>query len=217
MKIKNITVYSWAELLRRLQAVCLMGSDYRPYTTATISLTSIDTHLVSPCQRYVLLAELLKVRDLRWAVAEHGIDILAMTSELGEVSPIVTVATPDAQTKPAFLVVELDDGARHTVLPPVIEVSLEANGKRHNLINDGMHRLYLARQSAIIPHVILIKNASKPYYAYPLADGWGDVEIIDKIGKNYLKKFHRIANYKSLYRDFSSTFEGVGGPRGHSQ
>jgi len=54
-----------------------------------------------------------------------------------------------------------------------------------------------------------------PYYAFPLVNGWNDVEIVQDLPPGYVKKWHRIKNYKTLYRDFNTGFRNVGGPRGH--
>ena len=41
------------------------------------------------------------------------------------------------------------------------------------------------------------------------------LQIMQDLPEGYIKKWHRIKNYKSLYRDFNTGFQNVGGPRGH--
>ncbi len=66
-----------------------------------------------------------------------------------------------------------------------------------------------------IPEVLLVRGIPKtlPYYAFPLPGGWDKVEELDALPAGYLKKWHRIANYHALYRNFNSAFSNVGGPR----
>jgi hypothetical protein len=103
-----------------------------------------------------------------------------------------------------------------TVLPPIVEVWTEADKRKHNIINDGMHRCFLARTCHIPPAVVRIE-CSIPYYAYPLPDGWAGVQLISKLHGDFVKKFHRMPDYKAFYRDFNSVFLNVGGPRGSGE
>jgi hypothetical protein len=102
------------------------------------------------------------------------------------------------------------------VLPPVVERSVEADGSIVKILNDGMHRVYLARMERSPIQVVYVREVPNeyPYYAYPLVNGWNDVEIVNELPEHYIKKWHRIPNYKTLYRDFNTAFQNVGGPRG---
>ena len=53
-------------------------------------------------------------------------------------------------------------------LPPVIEESIERDGKKVLLINDGIHRVYAARKRGRKINVVLARNVPPeyPYYAY---------------------------------------------------
>lgn len=103
------------------------------------------------------------------------------------------------------------------VLPPVVERSEEADWSVVNILNDGMHRVYLARMERTPIQVVYASGVPKqfPYYAFPLVNGWNDVEIVSELPDGYIKKWHRIREYKTLYRNFNSGFQNVGGPRGH--
>ena len=100
------------------------------------------------------------------------------------------------------------------LLPPVVEESIERDGSFHLIINDGMHRVYMALREWVTPEVILVRGIPKtlPYYAFAVPGGWDKVEELDELPAGYLKKWHRIANYHALYRNFNSAFSNVGGP-----
>jgi hypothetical protein len=80
------------------------------------------------------------------------------------------------------------------------------------LVNDGLHRVWLARELGLPVRVIAVRGAppEHPYYAYPAS--WSAVRLVDEVptDKN-LRKRHRRADYYALYRDFGPL--GVGKPR----
>ncbi len=195
--IEKIIHHPIPELLERLRKVRLLKNpDVLIYKDALITLEFISTSCLYPTQRYVLIQELEKVRNLQWALREHGYDMFCLNGYLeiwlkGQDNPI-------------------------TLLPPVVEESIEKDGRVVALINDGMHRLYLARAQWVIPQVVFVRGVPKeyPYYAYPNPDQWENIDILDELPPGYIKKWHRIYNYHSLYRDFNSAFSAVGAPRG---
>ncbi|MBF0275019.1 MAG: hypothetical protein HQK84_07290 [Nitrospinae bacterium] len=198
MKITKITHHTTDELIKHLREVTLMKQpDQRIYKDVFISLEQMSIESITPAQRYVLADELNKVRDLKWAIEEHGYNIFKLEGYLsvwleGEEEPI-------------------------DLLPAVVEESIEADGKVISILNDGMHRTYLARLEWQTPQVIHVRGVpkEKPYYAFPIHEGWDKVEIVNELPPGYIKKWHRIKEYKTLYRDFNSAFKNVGGPRGH--
>lgn len=197
MQIEKVVYHSREELISRLRNVRLLHKpDVLVYKNCLISLEKISTDWIFPTQRYVLRQELEKVRNLQWALRELGYDMFFLDG---------------------FLEIEIRGSDQPiTLLPPVVEESIEANGAAIILINDGMHRLYLARHQWIIPQVVYARGIPKeyPYYAYPNPKQWDNIEVIDELPPGYIKKWHRIAHYHSLYRDFNSAFSFVGSPRG---
>lgn len=196
LEIKRVERHSVEELIANMRRVGMLTQPKAfPYWDAGIALATFNSNEVAPAQRYVQTKELLKVRDLRWELREHGIDLF-------ELDGYVTIWL-DGSDEPI------------DVLPPVIERSIEADGSAVDIINDGMHRVYLARiERAPIQCVFISDVPSQyPYYAFPLVNGWDDVSIVQDIPEGYIKKWHRIKNYKSLYRDFNTAFKNVGGPR----
>lgn len=175
----------------------LTQPDAKPYIDCGIELPVLHTDEIAPAQRYVLTKEIVKVRDLRWALWEHDVDLFNLS---GYVS---------------IWLEGYDDPI--DVLPPVIEESKEADGSTVKILNDGMHRVYLARMERSPIQVVYCTDvpAEFPYYAFPLVNAWNDVEIVQDLPEGYIKKWHRIKDYKSLYRDFNTGFQNVGGPRGH--
>lgn len=221
MKITSAKFFSTQDLVIKLRQVSMLQDrNAFPYKDCNIQVSTIATQFLSPAQRYVLYDELEKVKSLRWAMLEqYKIDILRLTdTRILDGKPLANSNRQDGQQLGyvEFILDGSDDTI--TLLPPVVEASEEADKSKHKIINDGMHRCFLARQYHIIPAVVAIEWIPKllPYYAHPLPGGWGDVQIVDKLGKNFIKKFHRFPNgvYQQYYRDFNSIFSNVGGPRG---
>ncbi len=198
VQISRVKHFPAQDLITRLRRVTMLKRpDVSVYQNAFISLERIAIDSLFPTQRYVLVQELQKVRRLQWELDRLGYDLFELNGYLriwleGASEPI-------------------------TLLPPVVEESIERNGRVVNLINDGMHRLYLAYLQWAIPQVVFVRGVPKdlPYYAYPHPDQWHGIELVDSLPQGYIKKWHRIADHHSLYRNFNSAFENVGAPRGH--
>lgn len=196
MRILAVERFSEDELIKRLRDVTMLKApEIKVYEKAFISLENVATESLSPPQNYILRDELKKVRELKWALEEHQVDVFHLN---GFVRLIL-----EGSDEPVDL------------LPPIVEESIEKNGAVHLIVNDGMHRVYMALREWVIPQVVLIRGVPKnlPYYAFPLPGGWDKVEERDDLPAGYLKKWHRIENYYSLYRNFNSAFINVGGPR----
>lgn len=197
-KIKKIIKHSVDELISKLKKISMLTRpNIYPYKEAYISLERIRVEYLCPTQYYILRSELEKIRQLRWKLLAKGIDIFDLNG---------------------YITLVLEDGYLFDLLPPIVEESFEGDGSMVLIINDGMHRLFLAYQEWIIPKVVYVRGVPKnlPYYAYPLRKGWEDVKIYDdkKEELGILKKFHRIENNKDLYRNFNSVFTNVSAPRG---
>jgi hypothetical protein len=196
MKILEVESFPPDQLVERLRDVTMLKApETKIYGDAFISLENISPSQLAPPQNYILREELKKVRELKWSLEEHGIDIFQLNG---------------------FIRLKLENTAEPVdLLPPIVEESIERDGTIHFIVNDGMHRVYMALREWVIPQVVLIRGIPKelPYYAYPVPGGWSSVEERDDLPPGYLKKWHRIANYHALYRNFNSAFVNVGGPR----
>ena len=199
MDILEVKQFSEQDVIERLRNVTMLeDEDTRPYENAFISLENICVEDLFPPQRYVLKRELLKIRDLKWSLEKQGINLFHLNgfvriSLAGETEPI-------------------------DLLPPIIEEMIEENGRVTRIINDGMHRIYVAYLEWVLPQVVFVRGIPKhlPYYAFPIPEkDWTKIEVRDDIPDNFIKKWHRIRRNKKLYRNFNSAFMNVGGPRGN--
>lgn len=196
MKIQSVERFPEDVLIEKLRDVTMLKApDVKIYDKAFISVETVAVQSLSPPQNYILRSELQKVRDLKWALEEHGINIYRLEG---------------------FVRLMLEGEQEPTdLLPPIVEESIEQDGSVHLIVNDGMHRVYMAMREWVIPQVVLVRGIPKhlPYYAFPVPGGWTSIEERDDLPPGYLKKWHRIANYHALYRNFNSAFKNVGGPR----
>ncbi len=196
MRLVKVEKHSLEELFEKLRQVSLMQNPKQlVYQDCIISLIKLHTDFLIPPQSYVLKQEVQKIRELRWALQEQGVDLF-------ELNGYVTIWREDVPNEPV------------DVLPVIIEESFEADGSIQPLICDGMHRAFVARLEGRLPQVVYIRGLAVPYYAYPWPGGWDKVSLRSDLPADFVKKWHRTADYKKLYRDFNSAFQNVGGPRG---
>lgn len=196
MKIVAAQRFPEQQLVENLRKVTMLKApDVKVYTNAFISLERLAVSALCPPQNYILRSELKKVRELKWALEDHGIDLFELNG---------------------FVRLQLEGYPEPVdLLPPIVEESIERDGSVHLIVNDGMHRVYMALREWVVPQVVLIRGIPKhlPYYAYPIPGGWDSLEERDDLPPGYLKKWHRIKDYHALYRNFNSAFSNVGGPR----
>lgn len=193
MKITHLAEIPAGTLLDRLRDVRLVGyPEVRPYADAQLTIEhAVATDRLAPTQRYLLTPSLRNVETLRASLLDVGVDILALG---------------------AGYELETADHLLLSVLPPIVEESVEQNGQTYWIINDGQHRVYAARQTSLPITVVVARGVDPefPYYAYPLADGWSDVQVFDELPDGFLKKHYRQPEgYQRLYRDFEAAFPGV--------
>ena len=153
MDIIALTRHSPEELFSCLRKIPLQErKDVLIYEHALISLEQIHTDCLHPPQNYLWLQELRKTQELRWSLAEMGVDLFRLDGYV-----TYTVRQPEG------------DEAVYDLYPPIVEESFEADGTVALLINDGMHRLYLARMEWVVPQVTYVRGIPKeyPYYAFP--------------------------------------------------
>ncbi len=180
-KIESVEPHPAEKLIDRLRRVTMLTRpDIRVYEHADISLEHMPIEHIYPAQRYVLVQGLLRARRLEWELARFGHDLFRLDG---------------------FVKLHLA-GAEHPVdlLPPVVEESVQRGGRVVNVVNDGMHRLYLAYLEWVEPRVVFIRNVPRelPYYAYPSPAQWQGIEMVDSLPEGYIKKWHRIPDYKTL-------------------
>ncbi|MCX5891248.1 MAG: hypothetical protein NTY36_17625, partial [Deltaproteobacteria bacterium] len=112
MDIIALEQHSAAELIACLRRVPLMEqTEVLIYEQALISLEQIHTDCLHPPQNYLWLKELRKTQELRWSLAERGVDLFHLDG-------YITYS------------VRQEDGAEATydLYPPIVEESFEADG-----------------------------------------------------------------------------------------
>lgn len=184
------------DILERLKDIKLKGSHLNPYQNASIYYRLDFPHRYKPCQNYILWKQVKMIERIDKACKEqtdHRINNL--------VNGYLKITTPMGST---------------TFMPPVIEKDYFLNGDF--IINDGMHRMYYAMCFTDDPiRMIVVDGATCPYYSYPTT--WDNVDLLgNTIPDDFVKKVHRVKEYKKLYRDFNSVFiHPVGKPRGRGE
>ncbi|MBM4272878.1 MAG: hypothetical protein FJ134_00215 [Deltaproteobacteria bacterium] len=201
MDIIALEQHSAAQLVDKLRRVPLLEQpDVFVYEHALITLERIHTDYLNPAQNYIWLQELRKTQELHWSLAALGVDLFRLDGYV-----TYTVRQADGSE------------ATYDLYPPIVEESVEADGTLTAVINDGMHRVYLARLEWIIPQVVYIRGVPKafPYYAFPRPEGWEGLDLLaeNPNPQTYLKKCHRQRENKKLFRDFQAVFHNVGRPR----
>lgn len=195
MKVLSITRFERDELLGSLRETPLQGFDKtRLYANATLELApATDSDVLTPAQRYVLKPRLHKLLELRAALVPHGIDLFALDGG-------------------AYIHTSEDPKEAIPIIPPIVEETLEPDGRRVLLINDGLHRVSVARSLGLPISVVVARGVpvEYPYYAYALPNGWAELEELDELPDSYQKKEYRLPeNYKALFREFNTVFPGV--------
>jgi len=198
MNIVKYDLLPEAELLGRLKQTRLRGFDRAEvYRDASLEiLEQADPASLTPAQRYVLSDGIQSILDVADTFLTCGIDVFALRGAL-----LFWTEGTDPDRDPPI-----------PFLPPVIEESVERDGSKVLLINDGIHRVYAARKRGRKINVVLARNVPSeyPYYAYALEDGWAQVRELAELQEGYQKKEYRNPeNYKALFRDFNAVFEGV--------
>jgi hypothetical protein len=197
MRIIKCDRLTEAELLSRLKRTRLRGFNRAEvYRNATLEILEVDPASLMPAQRYVLDERVRVILDLADAFEARGIDIFALRGAL-----LFWLEGSDPK-----------HDAPIPFLPPVIEEAVEPDGTTVRLINDGMHRVYAARQRGRKINVVLAREIPPeyPYYAYALPGGWSQVEALAVLPQGYRKKEYRNPEeHKALFREFNEIFPGL--------
>lgn len=192
--ISSFEIVPEEELLNRLKTTRLQGFG-RPfiYERAELSIVeAVNPRKLAPAQRFVLTAGVRAITELASDFERQGIDIFGLRGG-------IFFSTEDASETIPFI-------------PPVIEESLEPDGRTVWLINDGIHRVYAAMKLGRKLNIVLARNVPTeyPYYAYALPNGWDDVTEFAELQDGFQKKTYRDPNgYKALFRDFNEVLPGV--------
>jgi hypothetical protein len=199
-KVKEVKKHTANETIQLLRAVTLKSSgkykDVEIYRKSTLTIKIMDPDMIWPTQNYVHRNELKKIEHLICELQAHNVNMFMLDGYI-------------------TMTVEDDSGTRIVdLLPPVVERSEEDNGIIFCIINDGMHRLWLAREMWTRCVCIYAEGGAieeYPYYAYPRRNKWAGIEVVDytEFPKDYNKKRHRVKEpgHKDFYRDFNTAFQ----------
>jgi hypothetical protein len=195
VKILSIERFDRDELLASLRETPLRGFDKRElYADAALDLApATDTDSLTPAQRYVLMPTVRKLLELREGLLAEDIDLF----DLDGGAYIHTSEDPDEAIP---------------IVPPIVEESVEPDGRTVLLVNDGLHRVAAARSLGLPISVVIVRGVPSeyPYYAYALPGGWSELEQLEELPDEYQKKQYRLPNnYKALFREFNTVFPGV--------
>lgn len=193
MQIIKFEYYNEENLIENLRRVHIMGRpELKIYRDAKIYIKeNLDPEEILFAQYYVLQKDLDEIELTRNQLLQFGVDIFKLKG---------------------FVRVFYRDDIKYSVnvfdvLPPVVELSQADGGIP--LLNDGMHRLYLARKAKSKINIVIVEGVDEkyPYYALPNFDGWNNLQCC--IEPPDIKKNYRIKEYKTLFRDFNSAFINV--------
>ncbi|MBF0339580.1 MAG: hypothetical protein HQL95_01285 [Magnetococcales bacterium] len=200
MHITRVAQIDEQELLRRFATTRLRGHG-QPliYAHARLELVrQVDPATLYPAQRYVLKEDHERLHQLCLAFRQKGIDIFNL--EGGLFFWLEDPESPEGEEGPIPL------------MPPVVEMSAEPDGRMIPLINDGMHRVYTAMRLGVPLNIVLAHDVPRefPYYAFALEKGWREVVELDELPDGFVKKHYRDPDqYKALFRDFNAVFDGI--------
>jgi hypothetical protein len=195
LRVLAVEHFGREELLSMLRKTRLRGFDgARPYAEATLELDPATApSRLAPAQRYVLKSGVARILELREALLAHGLDLFALDGG-------------------AYVRTSEDPDERVPVIPPIVEESLEPDGRVVLIVNDGIHRVYAARSVGLAIATVVARGVPHeyPYYACALGGGWPEVVELEELPDGFQKKTYRNPeNYKALFREFNEVFPGV--------
>lgn len=192
-EICGVEEFNEAVLLARLKRTRLLGHG-KPliYADADLRVEKLRPNELHPAQHYLLLPSIRQVRALRDVLLGYGIDNLQLTGG-------AWITTPHG---------------RMPVIPPIVEASVEPDGRTVLLINDGLHRVALARELNMEVTVVVARCVPPefPYYAFPNDGSWRTIKELEELPDGFQKKSYRQpTGYQALYRNFNAddVFPGV--------
>ncbi len=193
MEIIKFEYYNTDTLIQLLKEVHLKKKPHlKIFKNSQITLKeNVSPDDICFSQYYVLEKDLNEISLTRKSLLEYGVDIFCLKG-------FIRVFYRD----PEDYQVKIFD-----VLPPVVEIS-DADGGIP-LLDDGMHRVYLAREAGCTINVVEIAQVDPqyPYYALPNEAGWKNLRRCAEVPD--IKKNYRIKDYKLLFRDFNTSFINV--------
>ncbi len=216
MKIEIVRIIPFSELEQKLRDVPLMkraedGSEIKIYKDADISLKRFHSDQVNPTSFYLLRENLEFQRDFnQYMFDKFYIDVLNLDCGfeiMNEEGKIWGLLPPIIEITPRRV--------RYIAKPGEISYNQDVE-IQIPIINDGIHRIALAREKGAKFTSLLVSGAIKdyPFYAHP--NSWDQVRVVDKLpATKEEKKLYSREDCYGLYRNFDIL--GCGKPRGTSK
>lgn len=214
--VQVIREIPWSELEQMVRKVPLKmmnpdGSQIFVYEKAHIELRTVMPEELCASGFYLVEKNLVFQRILQEALSKQGYDTLHLRGGLeiengvGEIwrliPPVVEVMHEDIQ---------------HVNARGDIDYSGKPTRAAAHIINDGMHRVAIARERQTSVNVIHVSGIPEEYPYYALPNSWSEVKIFTDVPKTKAeKKFYRRIDCYALYRDFDVL--GCGKPRNTGQ
>lgn len=173
----------WPELQERVREVTLLEScndkTVQPYKDAVITLKELEFTTVRPTSLYVITKNLQIQEKLSEHLGNEGYDPLALKGGL-----------------------QVSDGKSSIgLIPPIVEKTAEQG----LYILDGAHRTYRGwRAGRATFWALHLENIRDDCPSYALPNEWSQIIEYEEVPTDPLKKKVYRANYRSLYRDFST-------------
>ena len=216
MDVKIINIFDFSELEKKIRQVPLKkrspdDPEIKIYRNARISLKNFYAEEVNPTSFYLLQNGIERQKELRHQLLKkYNIDTLSLKGALdiqNEKGEIWTLTPPIVEATPRRI--------KYQAQPQ--EIPYEETFKiTIPIINDGLHRVYIARETNEPFNAIFISGALEdfPFYAHP--NEWDRVKIFENVPKTpEEKKLYSRKDCYDLYRDFGVL--GCGAPRGTSK
>lgn len=202
----------WGELEQMVRKVPLKtkkpdGSPIYVYEKANIELRTVLPDELAASSFYLVEKNLEFQRALRAAMSEKGYDTLRLDRGL-----VIKNALNEVWTLMPPVVEVMHEDITHRNRRGDIDYTGKPTKATVHIVNDGMHRVWFAREIGKPITVVHISGIPEehPYYALP--NSWDDVRIFTDVPKTKTeKKFYRRNDCYALYRDFDVL--GCGKPR----
>ena len=190
MRFEITNRLSQDDVVAGIRCVPIEGTAELPYREGFIEFRTIDPNSVRPAQFYCLTDVLQRLDTLNKALDKFGERLVGL---MGGLRMLV-------------------DGRDFHLIPPVVEEHAES---ACNLVCDGVHRLFFAREQGLLCNVLWISGVTWPYYGEPNPDGWNDIVPYDdfdhfaRSGRE--KRIYSTAAKagKPVFRDFNAVFPNV--------
>lgn len=141
-----------SELLQLVRDIKTLGEGVPVYKRASISFQEFHPDQVYPISKYVLMGNIRRLEEVRNTLLQRGVDI--------------------------FHLQEAVQYGDYTITPPVVEYS---RPDRANLIVDGIHRFFYAREMGETVTAVHVRRVRSDLPVIGLPVGWEEVARCEEL------------------------------------